>query len=212
MDVKDAQFLVIDFETTTPKGYPPEPIELGLVKVFGMEVDKKVQRAWFIKPPAHAPLTQFDIVQTGITQKDLDGARSSAEVFDILEDICGRQDYIFIAQNAKYEQGIIKRFSEGRPKLASRRFIDTIPLAKHAIPHLTNYKLDNLASILKIAIPADRHRALADCVITGLIFSDLIKRIGIVTLDELYQIAEVQSKKITLVKKDPQMTLFDDDL
>ena len=31
--IDDTEFLVIDFETITPKGRPPEPIEVGILRI-----------------------------------------------------------------------------------------------------------------------------------------------------------------------------------
>ena len=213
--IDNSQFLVIDFETTTPKGYSPEPIELGLARMNGIHIDESAQKSWFIKPPSHAPLTSFDINQTGITHKDLENAKSADQVFDTLEDISGRQDYIFVAQNASYEKAIIDRFSENRPNLSSRRIIDTIPLAKLVLPGMSSYKLDTVAMVLGISIPKERHRALVDCIVTGQVFSQLIQKSGIITLDELFEVAEIRPKKKKLNSTDDswdqQLTLFDVD-
>ena len=35
--IKETEFLVIDFETLTPAGRSPEPIELGIQKINGYE-------------------------------------------------------------------------------------------------------------------------------------------------------------------------------
>lgn len=208
-NINDAKFLVIDFETTTPKGYPPEPIELGLVRVDGTQIDSSAQKSWFIKPPVHAPLTSFDTSQTGITSKDLINAKSSGEIFDILEKICGKQDYVFVAQNAKYERSVCERFYERRPSLAGRRFIDTILLAKHILPNLPNFKLDTLAKTLGIQIPPDRHRALADCIITAQVLSRLLSQSELTDINQLFSIAEVKEQKEILPHKNEQLTLFD---
>ena len=38
--IKDTEFLVIDFETITPKGRSPEPIEVGILKIKENNIDK----------------------------------------------------------------------------------------------------------------------------------------------------------------------------
>lgn len=38
--IKDTEFLVIDFETIKPKGRLPEPIEVGILKIKGNNIDK----------------------------------------------------------------------------------------------------------------------------------------------------------------------------
>ena len=48
--IKDTEFLVIDFETNTPKGRILEPIEVGTLKIKENNIDKEVSFEWLIKP------------------------------------------------------------------------------------------------------------------------------------------------------------------
>lgn len=201
-DLKEQAFMVIDFETVTPKGVPPEPIQLGLVQIENLRVSQTKQKSWFIKPPSFAPLTRFDTQQTGITEKDLEKAKNSNEIFNILEEVCGRNDYVFIAQNANYELSICKRFYEGREKLSKIKFVDTIKLAKLAFPNEKSYKLDRLAELFSIEIPQTRHTALTDCVLTGEIFIKLVEKLGIKDKETLLDKASINYDKFT------QMSLF----
>ncbi|MGW1769350.1 exonuclease domain-containing protein [Streptomyces sp. NPDC002073] len=52
--------------------------------------------------------------------------------------------------------------------------VDTIPLAKHLVPGLPNYKLDTLLAHFSIPQPADRHRAYADVDVTAQVFLHLV--------------------------------------
>ena len=78
--VIDTEFLVIDFETITPKGRSPEPIELGMLRIVENEIDPKVAIDFLIKPPQGLYLTYFDTKQTGIKESDLIGKPSVMEV------------------------------------------------------------------------------------------------------------------------------------
>lgn len=49
--IKDTEFLVIDFETITPKGRSPEPIEVGILKIKENNIDKKLSCDWLIRLP-----------------------------------------------------------------------------------------------------------------------------------------------------------------
>ncbi|HAN09624.1 MAG TPA: hypothetical protein DCP90_03310 [Clostridiales bacterium] len=214
--LKDTSFLVIDFETVTPKGNPPEPIELGILRINNAcEIDYKFGKCTFIKPPQGIRLTRFDTEQTGITEVDLVNAPSSVEIMKKLDGVCGQREYIFIAQNAKYEANIISRYAEKNPNLAKTKFIDTILLAKNVIPDLPNYKLDTIAQALVIESPKDRHRALPDCILTAQIFVKLLeiinKREKMIFLQELLEIAEIKTKHSTLEKRDifKQISMFD---
>lgn len=198
-ELKDQAFMLIDFETVTPKGVSPEPIQLGLVQIDNLQVSSTKRKSWFIKPPSFATLTMFDTQQTGITEKDLENAKSSNQIFDILEEICGKNDYIFIAQNANYELNICKRFYEGRNKLSKIKFVDTIKLAKLAFPNEKSYKLDKLAELFSIKIPKTRHEALTDCVLTGEIFIKLVEKLDIKDTETLLDKASINYDKITQI-------------
>lgn len=39
--IKDTEFLIIDFETITSKGRPPEPIEVGFLRIKENNMIKK---------------------------------------------------------------------------------------------------------------------------------------------------------------------------
>ena len=49
--IKDTEFLIIDFETITPKGRSPEPIEVGLLRIKQNQIDDKASVDFLIKPP-----------------------------------------------------------------------------------------------------------------------------------------------------------------
>ena len=207
--VIDTEFLVIDFETITPKGRSPEPIELGMLRIVKKEIDKKAAIDFLIKPPQGLCLTYFDTKQTGIKESDLIGKPSAMEVIKKIDRECEKKDYIFIAQNAKYEANILSHYIQQCPAIAKTPIIDTILLAKYVLPELPNYKLDTLTYELKIPIPKDRHRALPDCVLTAKVFLRLLeiqnKRERIEKIDELLEIAEIQ----TSYNKPKQLTFFD---
>jgi DNA polymerase III epsilon subunit-like protein len=43
--IEECSFIVVDFETTTPKGHPPEPIELGAMRITtGLHIDILIKR------------------------------------------------------------------------------------------------------------------------------------------------------------------------
>lgn len=207
--VRNTEFLVIDFETITPKEIPPEPIELGMLRIIENEIDRKAAVDFLIRPPQGLHLTKFDTEQTGIKESDLIGKPSAIEVIKKIDRACEKKDYVFIAQNAKYEANILSHYIEQCQAIAKTPIIDTILLAKHVLPRLQNYKLDTLANELQIQIPRDRHRALPDCVLTAKVFLRLLEmqnqREKLKTLDELLEVAEIQ----TSYNKPKQLTLFD---
>lgn len=207
--IKDTEFLVIDFETITPKGRSPEPIEVGVLRISNNQIDEKASVNYLIKPPEGLHLTCFDTMQTGIKEKDLENKQNALEIMKKIDKSCQNKNYIFIAQNAKYEANILSHYTNHCPGIKSTPIIDTILLAKYVYLRLSNYKLDTLANTLGLPIPKDRHRALADCFLTADVFLKLLEiqkqRIEIEYLDELLEIAEIK----TSYGKPKQLNFFD---
>jgi|GEM_PF-821584 len=196
--VKETEFLVIDFETLTPKGHSPEPIELGIQKINGYKIDINASISWLIQPPEGLHVTKLDTIQTGIKESDLVGKQSIDQVMKRVNNSCMKKDYVFIAQNAKYEANILSHHTKKYQGIAKTPIMDTILLAKHVLPNLPNYKLDTLAHALNLTIPKDRHRALPDCILTAHVFLRLLEmqneKKEIIYLDELLRIAEINTK------------------
>lgn len=165
--VTDMTFVVVDFETVTPKGRPPEPLELAALRLEpGLVLDPTCCFSWLIRPPADAPLTEFDTRQTGIRAQDIVDAPDAATVLHRFDEHLGHELPVLVAHNARYEAAIFRRFAHHCPQAAALSFLDTVALSKHMVPGLPNYKLDTLAHHFGLAIPADRHRALPDVALT----------------------------------------------
>ena len=209
--IDQATYVVIDFETVTPKGRPPEPIELGALRICpGLQVDPQFTFDMLIRPPQGAPVTPFDTAQTGIRWEDVENAPVAADVLNEFESILKDSEYILVAQNARYEASIIRRFSNVCKHVANMPFVDTVTLAKYVAPALPNYKLDTLAKHFSVTPPAQRHRALPDVEMTVDIFLRLLE-IGrttgeIMRVADLRQIAGVQTQ---VDKKISKRSLFD---
>jgi DNA polymerase-3 subunit epsilon len=170
-------FVVIDFETTTPTGYPAQPIEVAALALQYQE------RAWktvgrstsLIRPPAFAPVTPLATAQTGLTAEQLAQAPTPADALAALDQrFTAGSRYLLVAQHAATEANVIHNQREHCPALARVDLLDTIPFAKHLIPGLPNYKLDTLLAHFSIELPADRHRASADVDVTAQVFFRLV--------------------------------------
>jgi len=207
--INDTEFLVIDFETITPKGRSPEPIEVGILRIKQNKIDNNASINWLIKPPEGLHLTRFDTEQTGITEQDLMHGIDAERAMRRIDKSCLKKDYVFIAQNAKYEANILSHYTDECRGIARTPIIDTILLAKHVFPQLPNYKLDTLANTLGLQIPQNRHRALADCFLTAEVFLKLLElqkeKSEITNLDDLLNIAKIETK----YSEPQQMTLRD---
>lgn len=210
--IEETTFIVVDFETITPKGRSPEPIELGAMRIEkGLRVDPNFEISWYIKPPIDLKITSFDTRQTGIHMNDVLDAPSAEIAILKFDELISNKDYMFIAQNARYEASIISRLSKECKYIKDIPFIDTIVLAKNLIPNLPNYKLDTLASYFSISIPNNRHRALPDVKLTVQVFLNLIiiskkNKKNIIYNTDLYRIAGIKNKTDTDII---QLSLFD---
>jgi DNA polymerase-3 subunit epsilon len=174
--LEQASFIVLDFETVTPKGRPAEPIELAAMRVgAGLKIDPSFEVNLLIKPPEGAPVTPFDTAQTGIRSSDVENAPDAQTALSQLEDLVQGDEFVFVAQNARYEAGILLRFADVCPYVASVPFIDTVRLGRYLVPDLSNYKLETLAEHFALPLPPDRHRALPDVRLTTLIFLNLMQ-------------------------------------
>lgn len=197
--LRDATFLVIDFETVTPAARPPEPIEVAVARIkAGLALDPTLEISWLIRPPEGAPITSFDTAQTGIRWEDVCNQPLVRPTLKRLDDMLGAEEAIFVAHNARYESGIIQRFVGDVPRLAARPFVDTIALARFVLPNVSDYKLDTLAQLFSLPIPPDRHRALPDVRVTARLFLKLISRMEstgkYLTVDQLRDIAGVKTQ------------------
>ncbi|WP_329431253.1 3'-5' exonuclease (plasmid) [Streptosporangium sp. NBC_01495] len=170
-------FVVIDFEATTPTGYPAQPIE---VAALALRYEKSAwtvvgRSASLIRPPAFAPVTPAVTAQTGLTPEQVKQAPDPAEALGALDRrFTADKRYLLVAQHAATEANLIHNQRKHCPALARVDLLDTIPLAKHLVPGLANYKLDTLLAHFAITQPADRHRACADVEVTAQVFFRLI--------------------------------------
>lgn len=192
-------FVVIDFETTTPAGHRPEPIEVaalalrhdgaGLAEVFRFDA--------LMQPPVHAPLTGFDIRQTGITPQMLVGRPPAASVLADLDARLANPPYRLVAHHAATEAGIIYDYQDSCKRLAATAFLDTLRLARARYPGLPSHRLDSLLDHLDILRPVNRHRAMPDVEATAALFMRLTEPAGAGSwrsLDDLAAVAGLPAK------------------
>lgn len=171
-------FVVIDFETTTPAGYSPQPIEVAALALrYGRGGWVRVGSGEsLIKPPAFAPVTAADTALKGLRPEQFTDAPTPAAVLGELDArFTPGSSFLLVAQNASVEANIIHNRSEHCPTLARIDFLDTIPLAKQIVPDLPSYSLDTLLAHFCIPQPLNRHRAAADVEVTAEVFFHLVR-------------------------------------
>lgn len=199
-------YLFVDFETCTPLGIPPVPIELGYICV---DENEKIEEEGSILfgLPNGVKLTHFDIAQTGIEERMLSGRKvflENSAMIEKIKSIIGKYGVkYFVAHNASYERNILDTLQID--DIDKTPYLDTMLIGKKLFPKLGKYNLDILASIFNIPIPVNRHRALADCHLAKkLLFKE---KEYILEKDEDYEIIKkrccIRSKNIN-----KQLTLF----
>jgi DNA polymerase III subunit epsilon len=170
-------YVVIDFETTTPAGHRPEPIEVAALalRVDGSRMAEVFRYEALIRPPGHAPVTGFDARQTGITPQMVADALPAAAVLAALDARLANPPYRLVAQHAPTEGGIVYDYRHNCPRLAAAPLLDTVRLARAVYPDLPSHRLDVLLDHMRIARPAGRHRAMPDVQATAELFVRLIE-------------------------------------
>jgi DNA polymerase-3 subunit epsilon len=177
----EIEFVVVDTETTGLRPGSHRVIEVAGVRIRGGEVLSSYQS--LLNPGVRIP--NFIVQFTGITQEMLATAPKSHEALP--EFLSFVEGAIVVGHNVGFDLS----FLSSEAQLLGQSFpidgLDTIPLARRFLPGLRRFKLDNVATHLKIPTTA-RHRALGDAKVTAAIFIKLLElagQQGITTLGQL---------------------------
>lgn len=177
----EIDFVVLDTETTGLRPGSHRVIEVAGIRVRGGEVAGSF--ASLLNPGTRLP--NFIVQFTGITQEMVSSAPKAAEVMPGFLDFI--EDAIVVGHNVGFDIG----FLSYEARLLGLDFpldgLDTIPLARRFLPGLRRFKLDSVATHLKIPA-SNRHRALGDAKVTAAVFIKLLslaREQGIATLGHL---------------------------
>jgi DNA polymerase III epsilon subunit-like protein len=165
----DVTFIVLDFETLTPAGRPPEPIEVAAIAGRigpGGRWKEAGRFEALIRPPADVPVTSRDLEQNGLTRQVLDRQQPAGPVMAALDGRLASPPYRVVAHSAHTEATVIDGQREYCPALASTAMLCTVKLSRAAFPELPSHRLDAVLAHLGIAVPAGRHRAMPDAELT----------------------------------------------
>ncbi|MGA0617390.1 exonuclease domain-containing protein [Paracoccus sp. KR1-242] len=154
---------------------PPEIVEIAIVEVRDLMLEQR-RLEWLVKPQGQISPRVTRI--HGITDEDV--ARSP-DIEEIADDIMTwTSEGKILGHNVKVEVDAITRaIPEWRPTVA----IDTLKLARIALPGRSSYSLENLGSDLGLSEIAAResgkrhHSALFDSILTGLLFIRLVSEL-----------------------------------
>lgn len=199
--IEEAEFCVIDVETTGLNSRLNNIIEIGLVKVSNLEITDTFQS--LINPGRDIPyfITQF----TGITNDDVFEAPFFDELAEkILKFIDNK---ILVAHNLSFDHSFLKK------ELIISGFEDvsfvnlcTLKLAKKIYPELRSKSLASVTRHLRLR-NLEAHRALSDAKVTARVLIKMLKELknkhGIYNTGEIinFQYMPKTSGRKTKIKK-----------
>lgn len=172
IDLKEAEYVIFDIETTGLSVTSNKIIEIAGVKMKdGKEIDRF---ATFINPHERIP---YNIQQlTNITD---DMVRDAPELEEKLPEFAAFiGDSVLVAHNARFDIGFIQANLKrlGHPELANP-VLDTLELARMLFPSMKNHRLNTLADKFKVSLD-NHHRAIDDSIALGHILFHLLKEAG----------------------------------
>lgn len=164
----DATFIIFDLETTGLSSRKNEIIEIGAVKVHNHQIVETF--ASFVKPKEKIPMRITEL--TGITDSMVAHAEDIEGVLPKFLDFC--EDHILVAHNAKFDLSFLEKACDSCNISRDFSVIDTLSLARNAIPEISRHNLKALTKYYKINLE-NHHRAVDDAMATGKVFIQLLK-------------------------------------
>ena len=153
--------IVFDIETTGLSRDLDRITEIGAVKLNNMEVVDRFQT--FVNPERPIPANITEL--TGITDEMVEDAPSEKEALEKFIAFAGKG--VLVAHNADFDTSFIKI------ACARQGLTYTLKLARAALPHLKNFKLDTVAKEFKLG-DFNHHRAIDDAEMLSKIFISLV--------------------------------------
>ena len=159
--------IVFDIETTGLSRDLDRITEIGAVKLNNMEVVDRFQT--FVNPERPIPANITEL--TGITDEMVEDAPSEKEALEKFIAFAGKG--VLVAHNADFDTSFIKIACAHQGLTYDIRYADTLKLARAALPHLKNFKLDTVAKEFKLG-DFNHHRAIDDAEMLSKIFISLV--------------------------------------
>lgn len=162
-----SDYIIIDIETTGLSPKIDKIIEVAALKIK----DNKIEDSYTSLINPHKKITQFIQELTGISNNDLECAPSADVVLNELLSFIGES--ILVAHNANFDINFLyDEIKENLNTEFTNDFVDTLRIARRALPDLENHKLDTIIDHYSIE-KRKLHRALDDCELTYEIFKKL---------------------------------------
>jgi DNA polymerase-3 subunit alpha (Gram-positive type) len=168
----ELDYVVVDVEATGAKLPPNRIIELGAYRISG----RKIVDSFLTLVNPEISIPRFVMTLTGINNEMVKAAPVFADVAPRWLEFV--EDAVLIAHNAPFDTTFlnheISRVYPGHRMINAH--LCTVTLSRHAVPGLSNYRLDTIADHFSIPI-AERHRAGSDALATAEIFLHLLDQL-----------------------------------
>ncbi len=162
-------YAIVDIETTGGYADKHRVTEVAIYHHDGIQITNHYHT--LINPGRSIP--HFITGLTGINYEMVKESPSFAEVANEIHEQL--KDRIFVAHNAHFDYGFLKKEFEEVGINWNAKKLCTVRLSRKIIPGLSSYSLGRLAKSLGVEI-RDRHRAGGDAEATSRIFDLLLKR------------------------------------
>ncbi|MEG0895891.1 MAG: exonuclease domain-containing protein, partial [Oscillospiraceae bacterium] len=187
-DINDV-IVVFDTETTGLDSKNDAITEIGAVKIQNGKVLETFNT--FVNPKRPIPPKIVEL--TGITDDMVKDAPSQKEAIVAFMEFC--QDAPLVAHNAPFDMGFINASLEKAGIEKALTSIDTVPICKKMLPQLKKHKLNIVAD--HFGFKFNHHRACDDAEVLAKIFFELIKMMGVNTIQQINTIGVDVKKEQT---------------
>ncbi len=201
ISIKEAEFAVLDFETTGTSAKHNRVIEVGIVRVKNLKIEDSFQT--FINPGNRIP--PFITSLTGITDDDVHDAPFFNEAASEMLEFIG--DSVIVAHNLPFDLSFLKSELKRAELLPpGNHTLCTLKLARKMYPELKSKSLGKLVTHFRIR-HKNVHRALSDSTVTAKLLIKMLKQLeedhNITQLEDLlnYQSAAVIKSGYRMIKK-----------
>ena len=169
--IEDAEYCIIDFETTGTSARNCRAIEIGMVK---MKKNKIVDTySSLINPGRIVPYYITEL--TGITNEDVYNAPYFEEIVDKVIAFIG--DAVLTAHNMPFDFSFLKHeFQAAGREVVKNETLCTLKLARKLYPELSSKSLKSLTKHFNLR-HRDVHRGLGDATVTAKILQKMFKAV-----------------------------------
>ena len=176
----EAEFVVLDIETTGFSPIGDDIIEVGAVRYKNGVIGESFQR--FVRPSK--PIPEEVQKLTNITPDMVADAPLPAQALREFFDFIG--DAIIVAHNAQFDYSFLRYH---RHKHLGEEFnnpvLDTLILGRSLMPHMKSHSLAALTKELQVVL-VDHHRADADAKTAAMVMAKLLEKAeGVETVEQI---------------------------